>query len=85
MFWFCNHEYSIRRYDTYHDTLHKSKSCGALVASLNDSCTRFVSSANLHESAQSELDNSMKPAVMKALRKYKECNGCMPERIIMYR
>merc|ERR1712090_48256 len=30
-------------YDTYHDTVHKSKSVGALVASLNPSLTKFVS------------------------------------------
>ena len=75
----------ICRYDTYHDTMHKSKSVGALVASLNQSLTRFISSANLHDSPNSELDNTMKPAVMKALRKYRDVNGCLPERIIMYR
>ena len=65
--------------------MHKSKSVGALVASLNQSLTRFISSANLHDSPNSELDNTMKPAVMKALRKYRDVNGCLPERIIMYR
>merc|ERR1719322_172885 len=72
-------------YDTYHDTVHKSKSVGALVASLNPSLTKYISSANIHDSPNSELDNTMKPAVMKALRKYREVNGCLPERIIMYR
>ena len=73
------------RYDTYHDTVHKSKSVGALVASLNPSLTKYISSANIHDSPNSELDNTMKPAVMKALRKYREVNGCLPEKIIMYR
>ena len=52
-------------YDTYHDTVHKSKSVGALVASLNPSLTKYISSANIHDSPNSELDNTMKPAVMK--------------------
>merc|ERR1712133_325049 len=72
-------------YDTYHDTVHKSKSVGALVASLNPSLTKYISSANIPGSPNSELDNTMKPAVMKALRKYREVNGCLPEKIIMYR
>ena len=73
------------RYDTYHDTVAKNKSVGALVASLNATFTRFISSASLHEGVGQELDNTMKPAVMKALRKYKDVNGTFPERIIMYR
>ena len=72
-------------YDTYHDTVNKAKSAGALVASVNASFTKFISSADLHENAYQELNNTMKPAVMKALRKYKEVNGTYPERIIMYR
>merc|ERR1712112_564610 len=75
----------ILGYDTYHDTVAKNKSVGALVASLNATFTRFISSANLHEGVGQELDNTMKPAVMKALRKYKDVNGTYPERIIMYR
>ena len=55
------------------------------MASVNASFTKFISSANLHEGANQELNNTMKPAVMKALRKYKEINGTFPERIIMYR
>ena len=72
-------------YDTYHDTLHKGKSVGALVSSLNPSLTRFVSSANLHDGPNQELSNTMKPGVARALRKYQEVNGCLPERVIMYR
>ena len=65
--------------------MNKAKSAGALVASVNASFTKFISSADLHENANQELNNTMKPAVMKALRKYKEVNGTFPERIIMYR
>ena len=75
----------VTRYDTYHDTLHKSKSVGALVASINGSFTRFVSMANLHEGQGQELSNTMKPGVTKALRKYFDVNGCLPERVFMFR
>jgi len=72
-------------YDTYHDTMAKSKSVGALVASLNATFTKFISSANIHDTPNSEIDGSMKPAMTKALRKYMELNNTFPERIIMYR
>ena len=77
--------YNVVRYDTYHDTLHKAKSVGALVASINGSFTRFVSSANLHDGPAQELSNTMKPGVTKALRKYNEVNGCLPDRVFMFR
>ena len=71
-------------YDTYHDSLHKDKSVGALVASLNKTFTKFISSVEFH-SNQSELTDKMTPGIAKALRKYKEVNGCFPDRVMMYR
>ena len=71
-------------YDTYHDSLHKDKSVGAVVASINPTFTKFVSMADFH-SNQSELTDRMCPAIAKALRKYSSANGCLPERVIMYR
>ena len=71
-------------YDTYHDSLHKDKSAGALVASINKNFTRFVSSAHIHD-RMSEMTDHMVPAVSKAIRKYIEVNGQAPERVIMYR
>ena len=71
------------RYDTYHDSLHKDKSIGAVVASINATFTKFISMANFH-SNQSEITDRMCPAIAKALRKYNAENGCLPERVIMY-
>ena len=71
-------------YDTYHDSLHKDKSVGALVASINKTFTRFISSAEFH-SNQSELTDRMTPGIAKAIRKYVEFNGVVPDRVIMYR
>ena len=45
---------------------------------------RFTSSCEFHESGQ-EYANSIRPAMMKALRKYKEENGYMPEKVFMFR
>ena len=72
-------------YDTYHDTLHKGKSVGAVVASINQECTKFLSIANIHSNPQQELDDLICPAVSKALRKYQQLNGSLPKRLIMYR
>ena len=71
-------------YDTFHDTVNKKKSVGALVATLNDSFTRFTSSCEFHEVGQ-EISKSIRPAIMKALRKYKEENGYLPEKVFMFR
>merc|ERR1712025_1034475 len=72
-------------YDTYHDSLHRGKSVGAVVASMNPSLTKFMSVAHIHSTPQQELEDLMCPAIAKALRKYNELNNCLPGRIIMYR
>ena len=72
-------------YDTYHDTVNKSKSVGAVVASLNESMTKYISMASLHTNPQQELHDSLCPAITAALRKYQELNGFPPEKIILYR
>jgi len=71
-------------YDTYHDSLHKDKSVGAVVASVNSTFTKFISMADFH-SNQSEMTDRMCPAIAKALSRYNSLNGCLPERVIMYR
>ena len=72
-------------YDTYHDTLKKGVSVGAVVASMNNSMTKYLSVANLHSNPQQELNDNMCPAITKALRKYHELNKEFPARIIVYR
>jgi hypothetical protein len=71
-------------YDTYHDSLYKDKSVGAVVASVNSTFTKFISMADFH-SNQSEMTDRMCPSIGKALRRYNSLNGCLPERVIMYR
>jgi len=72
-------------YDTYHDTVSKGRSVGAVVASLNQSMTKYVSIANLHTNSEQELHDNLCPAIVTALRKYNDVNGHLPERIIIYR
>ena len=55
-------------YDTYHDSLHKDKSVGALVASINKTFTQFISSAEVY-SNQSDLTDRMTPGIVKAIRR----------------
>ena len=43
-------------YATYHDTLHKVKSVGAVVACISQECTKFMSISNIHSNPQQELD-----------------------------
>merc|ERR1719323_301032 len=49
-------------YDTYHDTLHKGKSVGAVVASLNSDLTKYLPVALIHSTQQQELNDLMCPA-----------------------
>merc|ERR1719260_72120 len=71
-------------YDTYHDSLHKDKSVGAVVASVNNTFTKFISMDDFHTNL-SEMTDRMCPAITKALARYNKLNGCLPERVIMYR
>ena len=72
------------RFDTYHDTIHKDKSVGALVCTINETFTRFYSSAMMHSNF-SEMSSSIAPTLMKALRIFEKVNKGLPERVIMYR
>jgi len=72
-------------YDTYHDTLQKGRSVGAVVASMNPSMTKYLSVASLHSNPAQELNDNICPAISKALRKYNELNGNLPSRVIIYR
>ena len=74
-------------YDTYHDTAQKGRSVGAIVASMNQALTKYMSLANMHTTSDSaqELHNNLCPNILKMLRKYNDLNGQLPSRIILYR
>merc|ERR1719333_1052156 len=72
-------------YDTYHDTAQKGRSVGAIVASMNQTMTKWMSLANMHTTPAQELQDNLLPNLTKMLRKYNEINGQLPSRIILYR
>ena len=72
-------------YDTYHDTAQKGRSVGAVVASMNQSLTKWMSCANMHTNPSQELNDNLLPSISKMLRRFQDINGQLPSRIILYR
>jgi len=70
--------------DTYHDSSDNKKSCGAFVASINPSLTRYYSKVNIHMSNE-ELQKSLSICMQSALKKFHELNQELPDKIIIYR
>uniref|UniRef100_A0A8C5NGN7 Piwi-like protein 1 n=1 Tax=Gouania willdenowi TaxID=441366 RepID=A0A8C5NGN7_GOUWI len=70
--------------DCYHDTSAGKRSIGALVASLNQTMTRWFSKCVLQHKGQ-EIMDGLKMALAGALKDYHKFNNCLPSRIIVYR
>ena len=70
--------------DVYHKTEKKYKSIAGFVSSLNQDQTRWYSKVCFQMVGQ-ELTDTLKPAFMQALKKYREINNFMPEKIVIYR
>ncbi|XP_074494492.1 piwi-like protein 1 isoform X2 [Sebastes fasciatus] len=70
--------------DCYHDTIAGKRSIGALVASLNQSMSRWYSKCVLQHKGQ-EIMDGLKMALSGALKDYLKFNNCLPSRIIVYR
>uniref|UniRef100_A0AAR2LJ93 Piwi-like protein 1 n=1 Tax=Pygocentrus nattereri TaxID=42514 RepID=A0AAR2LJ93_PYGNA len=70
--------------DCYHDTAAGKRSIGALVASLNQSMSRWFSKCVLQSRGQ-EIIDGLKVALKAALKAYWKYNNCLPSRIIVYR
>ncbi|KAL7390993.1 hypothetical protein ABVT39_002417 [Epinephelus coioides] len=70
--------------DCYHDTLAGKRSIGALVASLNQTMSRWFSMCVLQHRGQ-EIMDGLKKALSAALKEYLKFNNCLPSRIIVYR
>uniref|UniRef100_A0A3Q1EIB0 Piwi-like RNA-mediated gene silencing 1 n=1 Tax=Acanthochromis polyacanthus TaxID=80966 RepID=A0A3Q1EIB0_9TELE len=70
--------------DCYHDTTAGKRSIGALVASLNQSMSRWFSKCVLQHRGQ-EIMDGLKMALTAALKDYLKYNKCLPSRIIVYR
>lgn len=70
--------------DTYHNPSKQVNSVSALVASLNNTYTKWYSKATI-QSNREELSHGLSISMGDALNTYKKHNGIYPERIIFYR
>lgn len=71
-------------FDVCHDTTNKSKSFGAMVASLDQQVTRYFSAVSQHSSGE-ELCNDFALNILKSVRRYQEIHKALPEKILIYR
>ncbi|KAL3288101.1 hypothetical protein HHI36_002551 [Cryptolaemus montrouzieri] len=71
-------------YDVCRDTANRGKSFGGMVASLNQSCTRYFSSVSEHQ-MEEELSNNFGSFMLLACQKYREVNGEFPRQICIFR
>lgn len=71
-------------YDAYHEKGSRNVSFGAVVSSLNQGWSRYLSQAATHKNHE-ELTNNFTLGVRNALQKYKQENGCQPARVLVYR
>lgn len=70
--------------DTYHDTKKKDNSVGAFVSSLNATYTEWYSRAIIQQKKE-ELLNGLSQSLINALDVYKQRNGTLPDKIIIFR
>lgn len=72
-------------FDVCHDTKDKSKSFGALVATMDlTKKVEFFSTVSAHKNGE-ELSNDLALNMRKALQEYRSINGSLPNRIAFYR
>ncbi|XP_078682113.1 piwi-like protein 1 isoform X3 [Branchiostoma floridae x Branchiostoma belcheri] len=70
--------------DCYHDSATKGQSIGGVIASMNNSLTRWYSRCTFQHSGQ-ELIDGLKVCLQAALKKFYELNSNLPDRVIFYR
>lgn len=72
-------------YDVTHDTKDKSKSFGAMVATMDLKVRhQYFSAATPHSNGE-ELSNELSLNIVKALRVFQSVEGELPDRILIYR
>ncbi|GJQ76571.1 aub [Trypoxylus dichotomus] len=71
-------------FDVCHDPQDKSKSYGALVASLDKQVTRYYSTTTAHCGGE-EISNYFAVNMVKACKAYQRNAGRLPEKILIYR
>ena len=81
---FMNKPTMICGMDVYHKAGSGNKSILAFSASLNQTATRYWSSAKVQEEGQ-EISNTLQQIVSEALNEFKIRNGTHPHQMIIYR
>nr|XP_033336473.1 piwi-like protein Siwi [Megalopta genalis] len=71
-------------FDVCHDPNDKSRDYGAMVATLDNSLTRYFSAVSAHTSGE-ELSNEFSINLTRALHCYRQTNKCLPSHIVIYR
>lgn len=70
--------------DVFHDKSRKSGSIAGIVASINDSLSRYYSNVAIQKQGQ-EIIDALKFTFMQALVRYYEANNAWPENIVVFR
>lgn len=71
-------------FDVCHDTAKRGQSFGAVVASLDYYFTKFYSAVSAHSFGE-ELSNDIATHITHAVMRFRELNGKLPTRLIIYR
>lgn len=71
-------------FDVCHDPQDKTKSYGALVATLNSHGTRYYNTTSAHSSGE-EISNDFALSLVKACMMYQKQNAQLPKKILIYR
>jgi aubergine-like protein len=72
-------------FDVNHDTRDKSLSFGAFIATMDlKKKVEFFSGATTHKNGE-EMAGNIEVHMVKALKKFKDTHGALPERILFYR
>ncbi|XP_065212206.1 piwi-like protein Siwi isoform X2 [Planococcus citri] len=77
-------EAMIVGFDVCHDSRDKSKSYGAMVATMDSTFGRYFSTLGYHASGD-ELSSSFPINMTKAVERYRKLNGKLPNPVILYR
>ena len=71
-------------YDTYHDSITKGASYGAVISSTNQNWSNYFGQVRKHKDRE-ELTNSFCAMIRRSLENYQKVNGVTPSSVIVFR
>jgi hypothetical protein len=76
--------------DIYHHRSEENQSAAdisvmGLVSSYNKTGTKYWSSSDFVPTSQETCTSALKTQMQSALLHFKDCNGCFPDRVVLYR